>query len=150
MAGEKYIAGDLGHLSVYDGAAYKPIACLTSRALSSALEMNEKVNMCNPGVTVTSPGKMTQSVQIDGEIIDTTDIGGGTVKESLDELLDRQVAYKTTKTPDKWRMSYGPLGFKYFEAYLSDLSDNWSSGEDATFSATLNVQGLVSDEDPSA
>lgn len=148
MAGEKNIAGDLGNLSVFDGAAYKPVVCLTSSSLSSTLEMLEKVNMCNPGKRVNSPGTLTQSVQIEGEVIDTTDVGGDPAKVSYDELLEKQMLYPTTKTPDKWRLSRGPLGYKYFEGYISGLDDSWQAGSDATFSATLTVEGTVSDTEP--
>lgn len=150
MAGEKNIAGDLGNLAAYEGTAYKPVVCLTSSSMTSTMEMLEKVNMCNPGTVVNSPGRITQSVQIEGEVIDTTDVGGGSGKASFDELLTMQATMQTSKTPVVFRLSRGPLGFKYFSGYLSDISDNYSAGEDATFSATLTVEGLVSDTDPNA
>ena len=37
MAGETIIHGKLGILSIWDTSAYKPVACLTSNSLSTAL-----------------------------------------------------------------------------------------------------------------
>src|SRR5690625_2025859 len=148
MAGEKNISGDLGNLAYWDGDAYAPIVCLTSSSMSSTLEMLEKVNMCNPGKTVRSPGNLTRSVAIEGEVIDTSDLGGPDLKASIDELFDLQKEMQDTKEPVTFRLSRGPLGYKYFDGFIEDLDDNYQAGEDATFSATLTVESDVSETDP--
>ena len=150
MANEKNISGDLGNLAYYDGDDYVPIVCLTSSSFTSTMEMLEKVNMCNPGRTVRSPGNIDQSVDIEGEVIDTSDLGGNDIKASFDELLALQKDMQENKEPELFRLSRGPLGYKYFEGYISDLNDSYVAGDDATFSATLTVEGDVSEEDPNA
>ena len=148
MAGEKYIAGKEGTLAVAVGNVWKPVGCLTSSAYSATMNMLEKVNMCTDGQTVQSPGSITRSVQIEGEVVDTTSIGGAGIDQSFEELYELQENEVVTKTPDKWRLSRGPLGYKYFEGFISDLSDNYQAGEDATFSATLTVQAKPTEVDP--
>src|SRR5690606_26851999 len=114
----------------------------------STMNMLEKVNMCTAGQTVQRPGTMSRSVQIEGEIIDTTDLDGSDLRESIDELYEVQEVEFTSGEPDTWRISNGPFGYKYFKGFLSDLSDNYQAGEDATFSATLTVDDNPSDTDP--
>ena len=148
MAGEKYIPGKEGTLAVAVGNAWKPVGCLTSSSYSATMNMLEKVNMCTDGQTVQSPGSITRSVQIEGEVVDTTSIGGSGIDQSFDELYELQENQIVTKTPNKWRLSRGPLGYKFFEGFISDLSDNYQAGEDATFSATLTVQAKPTEVDP--
>lgn len=148
MANEKYIKGSQGTLARADGNAWKPVACLTSSSYTSTLEMLDKVNMCTNGETVQTPNSITRSVSIDGEIIDTTDLGGGSAKESYGELREAQEGYLSSQTPDQWRLSQGELGYLYFEGYISDLEATFSADADATFSATLTVQEAPSSTDP--
>lgn len=148
MANDKPIAGHLGTLARYVSDAWKPVGCLTSSAFTSTMNMLEKVNMCTEGQTVQSPGSMTRGVSIEGEVIDTTIVGGQDIKDSMQELYEAQEVSFDTKTPDQWRLSRGPLGYIYFSGYISDLADNYAAGEDATFSATLTVQDKPSSTDP--
>lgn len=143
-----YIKGSEGTLSVAVGNAWKPIGCLTSSAYSAVMNMIEKVNMCTGGETVSTPGSMTRSVQIEGEVVDTTAIGGSNIEQSLGELYDLQEDQVTSRTPDKWRLSRGAIGYKYFEGFISDLSDNFQADQDATFSASLTVQSKPVEVDP--
>lgn len=148
MANEKYVAGHSRTLARWDGEAYKPQVCLSSIAFQSTMNMLEKVNMCTAGQTIQSPSSMTRSVQLEGEVIDTTAVGGQTVEDSLEELYEVQDVEFTTKTPDLWRLSDGPFGYKYFYGFISDLSDNYQASEDATFSATLTVNDKPTTVDP--
>lgn len=148
MAGENYIPGSEGTFALAVGNAWKPVVCLTSSAYSATMNMIEKVNMCTNGKTVQTPNNLTRSVQIEGEVIDTTAVGGSSIAQSLAELYDLQESQAETKIPVKCRLSRGALGYKYFEGFISDLSDNFKAGEDATFSATLTVQDKPTETDP--
>jgi len=148
MSNEKNIAGHEGTLARRVADAWKPVGCLTSSAYQSTMNMLDKVNMCTNGQSVQKPSNLTRSVQIEGEVIDTTVIGGESIDQSFEELYEAQENEAITKTPDDWRLSRGPLGYKYFKGFISDLSDNYQAGEDATFSATLTVQDKPLDTDP--
>ncbi|GHE34901.1 hypothetical protein [Sphingobacterium griseoflavum] len=151
----KNIKGHEGTLARWDaaagtGGAWKPVGCLTSSAYQATMNMLEKVNMCTEGQTVQSPQSMTRSVQIEGEVIDTTDIGGSSIDESFGELRELQETEHETGNADVWRLSRGPLGYLYFPGFISDLSDSYAAGEDATFSATLTVNAKPTETDPNA
>ena len=147
---EKYVSGHERTLARYDGTAYKPLVCLTSAAFQAVMNMIEKVNMCTNGKTQQSPNSITRTIQIEGEVVDTTVVGGASISESIEELYKVQETQLSTKKPDTWRLSNGPFGYKYFDGFLTDLSDNYQAGEDATFSATLSVENTPSDTDPKA
>lgn len=148
MAGEKYVSGWVGSLSYWDGAAYKPVGCLTSSSFQSTMNMIEKINMCTQGETEQSPGSIVRSVSIEGEVIDTTAVGGVPASVSIEELYVLQEESRVSKTPIPWRLNRGPSGYKYFKGYLSELSDNYAADADATFSGNLTVQGNPTDVDP--
>jgi len=145
---DKHIEGHEGTLAVAVGNAWKPVGCLTSTSYSATMNMLEKVNMCTAGQVVQTPSNITRSVQLEGEAIDTTAVGGVGIKQSLDELYELQETQVVSKIPAQWRLSRGPLGYKYFEGFISDVSDNFQAGEDATFSASLTVQDKPSEKDP--
>lgn len=150
MAGEVNIKGSEGTLSYWDGTAYKPVVCLTSSSVQKTMNMLDKVNMCTDGETVQSPNGITRSVGIEGEAIDTTDLGGQSAKASLQELDDLQETQNDTGVPTDFRLSRGPLGYRYFPGFITDLSDSFDAGQDATFSATLSVKGKFLEVDPHA
>lgn len=145
---DKHIEGHEGTLAVSVGNAWKPVGCLTSTSYSATMNMLEKVNMCTAGQVVQTPSNITRSVQVEGEVIDTTSVGGAGIEQSLDELYELQEAQAMSKVPANWRLSRGPLGYKYFEGFISDVSDTFQAGEDATFSASLTVQSKPTAVDP--
>lgn len=136
---ETYIAGHTGVLSYWDVSAYKPIACLTSTSLSRTLEVKEKVNMCTAGEIVKTAGAVERSLSIEGEVV----VEAG--KASLTEL-EAIIKAGTEKT---FKLGRG-ASFYYFTGLLTDLSDNFQAGEDATFSATLTLTSAPSATDPNA
>src|SRR5690606_33350552 len=147
MAGEVYVRGDVGTLAYYDGEAYKPVVCLTSSSHEMTMNTIEKVNMCNAGKTIQSAQSISESVQIEGEVIDTTDVGGVSPGVTVGELKALARA-QVTGGSDKFRLNRGPEGYMYFEALLTGVSDSYTAGEDATFSATLTITNDPSDVDP--
>lgn len=142
------IKGEVGILYVADGASYKPVACLTSNSLSTAVSVIESNTKCNPGVTKIQGGIYSYTLDAEGEYIDTTSIGGDTAKISHDFLVDLQLAKELVV----WKLVTGVTGATYYgNALIADLSLDMGSGDDlATFSLTLNGDGVISTVDPLA
>lgn len=142
----KPIKGEVGILYVADGASYKPVACLTSNSLSTAVSVIESNTKCNPGVTKIQGGIYSYTLEAEGEYIDTTSIGGDTAKISHDFLVDLQLAKELVV----WKLVTGVTGATYYgNALIADLSLDMGSGDDlATFSLTLNGDGVISTVDP--
>jgi len=140
------IKGEVGILYVADGASYKPVACLTSNSLSTAVSVIESNTKCNPGVTKIQGGIYSYTLEAEGEYIDTTSIGGDTAKISHDFLVDLQLAKELVV----WKLVTGVTGATYYgNALIADLSLDMGSGDDlATFSLTLNGDGVISTVDP--
>lgn len=145
------IKGEKGMLYVYVGAAYKPVACLTSIDLSSTVSIIESQTKCYPGVVKKSAGSFSASISAEGEYIDTTTAGGDTAKVSHDKMfLDQQL-----KTLMEWKIDTdvdNATSVKYFgSGYYTDLTLTAGSGDEvSTFSVTLDVDGAVLYTDPNA
>jgi predicted secreted protein len=142
------IKGEVGILYVHDGEDYRPVACLTSNSLSTAVSVIESNTKCNPGVTKKQAGMFSYTLEAEGEYIDTTSVGGDDTKASHDYLFDLQLA----KDLITWKLVTGVTGATYYgSALISDLSLDMGSGDDlATFSLTLDGDGEVSTTDPEA
>lgn len=110
-----------------------PIVCLTSTSASLTAETIDKVNYCTNGEVETSVSRITEEISIDGEIM------GGTVSEE-------EISYEAlrtamlTKEPQEFELSGRGDTPREFVAIITSLSDNFTAGEDATFSATIVVQ----------
>lgn len=142
------IKGEVGILYVHDGTIYRPVACLTSNSLSSTLSIIESTTKCNPGVVVKQAGTFSYSLDMDGEYIDTTSVGGETTKASHDYLLSLQRA----KTNVTWKLDTGLADTIYYgTAIISDLSLEQGSGDEiSTFTATFDGSGDIATVDPEA
>ena len=140
------IKGEVGILYIADGATYKPVACLTSNSLSTAVSVIESVTKCDPGVSIKQGGMYSYSLDAEGEYIDTTSVGGDTAKASHDYLVQVQLEKELVI----WKLVTGVTGATYYgNALISDLSLDMGSGDDlATFSMTLDGSGLISLIDP--
>ena len=139
------INGDLIILSVYDGAAYRPVACLTSNSLSETTNVLESVTKCNPGETLKTKGTRSYNISAEGEYIDTTSAGGQTALASHDYLKTLADAGNVN-----WRMATGLADnpFYYGEAIITDLGLTAPANEITTFSATLDGSGAIVTTDP--
>ena len=147
MAGETIIHGKLGILSIWDVSVYKPIACLTSNSLSTALSVIESNTKCDPGNTVRNANEFSYDLSADGEYIDSTSVGGETTLASHDWLLVKQMA----KTNVSWKLDSGLADTIYYgTAIISDLNLDQPSDANSTFSATLSGSGAIVLVDPNA
>jgi len=143
------VKGELGILSIYDGAIYRPVACLTSNSLSSTLSEIDSQTKCNPGVIIKQGGVFTYSISADGEYIDTTSVGGATTKASHDYLLDKQ----KLKAAIDWKLDtgIGATGTYYGSALITELELSQGAGDElSTFSLTLSGSGDITETNPHA
>lgn len=142
------IKGEVGIIYVHDGTIYRPIACLTSNSLSSAVSIIESQTKCFPGVVKKQAGVFSYTIDAEGEYIDTTSVGGETTKASHDFLLAKQMA----KTLANWKLDTGVTGAIYYgSAILSDLSLDQGAGDEiSTFSVKLDGDGAIVLIDPLA
>lgn len=143
------ILGEKGILYIYTGAAYKPVACLTSNSLNTTVSMIESQTKCFPGVVKKTAGTFSYSIDAEGEYIDTTTVGGDTAKQSHDALFLLQQA----KTIVEWKIDTNisnAASVKYYgSGYLTDLSATFGSGDElSTFSATIDGDGAILLTDP--
>lgn len=145
MAGETIIHGKNGILSIWDGAAYRPVACLTSNSLATTLSVIESNTKCDPGNTVRNADQFSYDISADGEYIDTTSVGGETTLASHDYLLSLQMA----KTDVVWELDSGLADTTYYgTAIISDLNLDQAADANSTFSATLSGSGAIVTVDP--
>lgn len=140
------IKGEVGIIYIHDGTIYRPVACLTSNSLSTAVSIIESQTKCFPGVVKKQGGIFSYSIDAEGEYIDTTSIGGETTKASHDYLLTKQ----QLKTAVNWKLDTGVTGATYYgSAILSDLSLDQGAGDEiSTFSVTLEGDGEIVKIDP--
>ena len=145
MAGEVIIHGKVGILSIWDTAAYKPIACFTSNSLATSLSVIESNTKCDPGNTIRNADQFSYDISADGEYIDSTSVGGETTLASHDALLALQMA----QTNVDWKLDSGLADTIYYgTAILSDLNLDQPSDANSTFSATLSGSGAIVTVDP--
>lgn len=143
------ISGEKGILYIWDTAAYKPVACLTSNGLNTTVGMIESKTKCFQGVVKKKAGTFSYSVDAEGEFINTTSIGGDAAKISHDALF----LIQQSKTLVTWKLDTNidsGTSVKYYgDAYITDLSATFGSGDDVTtFSLTLDGDGAILLTDP--
>jgi len=140
------IKGELGILYVHDGTLYRPIACLTSNSLNTAVSIIESQTKCNPGQVIKQAGTLSYTIDAEGEYIDTTSVGGDDTKASHDYLLNKQQDLSSVT----WKLDTGVAGAVYYgSAILSDLTlDQGAGDESSTFSLTLEGSGAIATTDP--
>lgn len=147
MANETLIKGDSIVLYVHDGAAYRPIACLTSNSLAQTRGVIETQTKCDPGNTIKGAGSMSYNISAEGLYIDTTSVGEEVTKASHDYLKTIMDA----GTSVTWKMDTGLTDTpEYFgTAILSDLQASFPTGDEwANFSVTLEGSGAIVSTDP--
>ena len=140
------IKGEVGILYIYDSAAYRPVACLTSNSLATTVSVIESQTKCNPGTIQKQGGTFSYMIDAEGEYIDTTSVGGDLAKASHDFLFVKQ----QLKALVTWKLVTGVTGQIYYgSALISELNLDQGSGDDlSTFSLTLDGSGLIVLVDP--
>ena len=150
MAGETFLKGKVKIISMWDGAAYRPVACDTQNSLETTLEDGAVVvTKCDPDNVATSPGAFSYEMNGEGIQIDTTSVGAEITKASHDWLLTKQQA----KELMNWRRATGLTDNPYYygTGYIQNLSDDGEVAEDnpnATFSFTIQGTGGITTVDP--
>lgn len=136
------VKGQEALLSMYVGAAYKPIVCLTETSTSRVSEIIQKVNYCTKGVPTSKVDSVSTTVNISGEVmtlgVDDTD--KATYKDLITAIESKEEQTFKYETID----SATP---EYFKAVIASLDGTFGEG-DATFSGSLTVNGGMLDEDP--
>ena len=140
------IKGELGILYIHDGDLYRPVACLTSNSLNTAVSIIESQTKCNPGEVIKQAGTLSYTLDAEGEYIDTTSVGGDDTKASHDYLLTKQFETVT------WKLDTGVTSAIYYgTAIISDLTLDQGAGDEiSTFSATFDGSGSILTSDPEA
>lgn len=142
------IKGEAGILYVHDGEIYKPVACLTSNSLNTAVSIIESQTKCNPGEVIKQAGTYSYTIDAEGEYINTIGIGGEDTKASHDYLFTRQ----QSPTFVTWKLDTGFEEAVYYgSAIISDLTLDQGAGDEiSTFSMTLEGSGAITKIDPEA
>lgn len=125
---KEYVKGDTGILKM-DGL---PIVCLSNTSASLTAETVDRISYCTNGEVQTSVKRVSEEISIDGFIMG-------------DEVEATELGYLALRTA---MLSKEPQSFELegrgrtgeFMAVITSLSDNFPTGEDATFSATIVVQ----------
>tara|TARA_R110002012_G_scaffold1502_3_gene6531 strand:- start:16 stop:456 length:441 start_codon:yes stop_codon:yes gene_type:complete len=142
-----FIKGEGLILHVYDGAAYRPIACLTSNSIAQTKNVIESQTKCNPNVIIKDPGSATYEISFEGQYIDTTSAGAQTTLASHDYL--RSLFDGSTNV--EWKMDTGLTDnvAYYGEGVFADLSLDAAAGDElTTFSGSVSGSGTYSTVDP--
>jgi len=146
MAGETFIKGNAVILSIHQGTAYEPIACLTSNSISEAVAVDEVETKCDPGNIVKSAGAFSYDISGDGIYID----------ESVDTARQSHAKLKAllrAKTVINWRMATGlasAAANEYGTGLITALDLTGEAGSNATFTFTISGRGAISATDPLA
>lgn len=138
------VKGQEALLSMYVGAAYKPIVCLTETSTNRVSEIIQKVNYCTKGVPTSKVDSVSTTVNISGEIVKLgeDDTGNATYEDLITAIESKEEQTFKYETVD----SASP---EYFKAVIANLDGTFGEG-DATFSGSLTVNGGMLDEDPMA
>jgi len=142
------LKGESGILYIYQ-TTWKPIACLTSNGLNTAVSVIESQTKCFPGVVKKQAGMFSYTIDAEGEYIDTTTAGGDTAKKSHDALFLLQQA----KQLIDWKIDTditNATSTKYYgSALITDLALTQGAGDElSTFSLTLDGDGAILLTDP--
>lgn len=130
------IQGDVLIFSVYDGLAYRPVACLTNNPFEESREVLESdATKCDPGVVTKRYGRYSYSVSLEGQYIDTTSVGAEITKASHDFLK----TFIRAGTSIEWSMATGitDAATEYGTAFMENLSVDPPADGDTTFSCSL-------------
>lgn len=134
-------------LYVWDGAAYRPIACAENHSITESNNLIETQTKCAPKVVVKDIGSENNELSVEGKYIDTTSVSGDTAKASHDYLR----TLKLQKNTFRWDTGLTDKPFEYAIGIITELSVEASAADElVSFSATISVDGSILDVDPEA
>ena len=138
------VKGQEALLSMYVGAAYKPIVCLTETSTNRVSEIIQKVNYCTKGVPTSKVDSVSTTVNISGEVmkLGAEETDKATYKDLITAIESKEEQTFRYETID----STTP---EYFKAVIASLDGTFGEG-DATFSGSLAINGDISETDPLA
>lgn len=115
-----------------------PVGCLTGNTLSENAEMISTTTRDNNGWNTSRPTNQAYTIGFEGLQINTTIAGGNFSVASYDRLK----LLKRSKTLLDWKIqgTIFPV-VDYGKAYISEISEDSSTGEFLTFSGTLTGYG---------
>ena len=135
-------------LYVWDGALYRPVACLTSNSLNMERAVIESQTKCAPGVIEKQAGVFSYTVEADAIAIDTTDLTGDDTKASHDFFVDVIQSGDSTN----WKMDSGSGALTYYgNGIITSLGFEAPTGDEfASFTLSIDGSGNISKTDPLA
>jgi predicted secreted protein len=145
-----FIKGDSLVLSVWDGTAYRPVACLTANSLSQTRGIIETQTKCDPGLTQRAAGVLSYELSAEGNYVDSVSAGGEHEGSASHDYLKTLMEAGNLVT---WRLSTGlvDVPFYYGDAIITELSADAPTGDSfATFSMTLSGSDDIVEVDPQA
>lgn len=143
------ISGNAGVLSWWDGAAYKPVGCLSDFDIAISKNVVTRETLCNPGVIEKRAGNQDTTVNFNG-FYANTDAGDGGQADvaSFDDFLP--VIQQGTEGDFRIATGGGAKTY-YVTGFVSELNAGWTSAdEDASFSGVISVSTTVTETDPNA
>lgn len=140
------IKGEAEILYIYDGAAYAPVACLTSNELSESRNVIESQTKCDPGVIIKKPGTYSYEISLEGEYIKPE-----ASKESWEEL--NALIRSATGSIVEWKIETtwadASTNAEYGTAIFTELSKSAPAGDELiTFSGSLSGSGTITATNP--
>lgn len=139
------LKGENSILYIYKLNAWLPVACLTSNGLSTQLSVIESQTKCDPGLVKKTAGNFSYNISADGEIIDTTTVGGDNTKCSHDALLALQMAKTNVDFKIDTDINTVNSTKYYGTAILTSLEFTADAGDAIqTFTASLDGSGSLS------
>jgi hypothetical protein len=118
------------------GSNFSNIVCLTDHSFTINNTTSTRQTYCG---TKSNPGDQTQSISLNGEIMTDADTGDVSAPD-----IFSLVQNKTTFT---WKISPETVGADDFvktgSGYFSAYTENYTAADVAKFSATISVDGNV-------
>lgn len=150
----KKVQGRGIYLSIHDGTAYRPVACLTSNGLSESQEVKEsETNKCEDTTTF-SYGKYSYELSAEGQFLDPSDTGA-TGKASYDWLTEQMKTKRLAGENIIWRETTkadptATATYRYGKGIITSLELTAPADGDATFSMSIQGVGEITKTDPKA
>lgn len=150
----KKVQGRGIYLSIHDGSAYRPVACLTSNGLSESQEVKEsEPNKCEDTTTF-SYGKYSYELSAEGQFLDkaTSETANNASYEWLTEFMKtmRDLGENLTWRETIKAAPTATATYRYGKGIITSLELTAPADGDATFSMSIQGVGEITKTDPKA